>query len=87
MHRGVQAEVKFHIPLQFAQNGSNPTNPPGKPERIGDLIREHVPMSGRRFGVGPIRPEFRQHPGEVTPFYAIRRIGLPGDRIHGVAFS
>src|SRR5205085_942831 len=54
---------------------------------IAHAVGDHIPMTGRRFGVRTISPEFGQHTHEVAALNDIGRIRQTGDRIIGVAGS
>ena len=55
----VQGEIEFDIPFQTINHGSGSANSEDG-RVIGNVIRDGVPVAGRRFGRGSIRPEFRE---------------------------
>src|SRR5207237_1226018 len=54
---------------------------------ISHSVGEHVPMSGRSLGGGPIRPEFGQHSYEVAAFDDIGSVGRASRRIIRAAMA
>ena len=52
---------------------------------VVDLVHDHEPVPGRRFGVRSVGPELGQYPGVVPSWHDLGRVGLARGGIELVA--
>ena len=76
-----QGKVGFHIPFEIAHDGTHATNAFFKTGVVCDLVRQHMPVSGWRFGVRTVRPKLGHHPSEISQLHEVRCVWLTRDRI------
>ena len=53
MHGAVEREVELDVPLEPVDLRAGPADPAAEPGRVGDGVRDRVPVPGRRLGRGP----------------------------------
>src|SRR5689334_13864395 len=87
MKSSVKGEVHLYVPFQIIHDRSDAADLFYEQGMVGEIIGEHVPMSGRCFGVGTIRPELSEDARVITALDHVGRIRLAGDRIVGVTVS
>ena len=82
---GGEGEIDLHIPLEVVHDGSSATNALHGGRHVSHLIRQQMPVAGRRLGVRTIRPIFSEHAGVVAALHLVRRIDATGDGVGGKA--
>ena len=81
MHGAVEREVELHVPFEAVEVAGDADG------RVGDVVRDRVPVSRRSLRIRAIRPELGQGPREVATTDAVGRIRLPGGRVAAVPLS
>ena len=84
MDRAVQGEVELHVPLEPIDDRTLAADPQIWRKRIGDRVRDDVPMARRGLRVRAVGPELGDRPVEVARTHDVRRVGATGRRIAGV---
>ena len=81
MDGGIQGEINFHVPFQIVHDRAGAADAFYKVRIIAHGIGEHVPVAGRSFGVGAVRPKLGEHAREIAAPDDVGRIGLAGEGI------
>ena len=87
MQRPAQGEIGTHRPIKGVHVGAFATPFGLKIWVVHHPIGDAEPVSRRRFGVGAIRPEFRQHTGVVPARHQLFLIGRSCGRVEGMALA
>ena len=87
MDGGIQGKIHFHVPFQIIHDRSRAADSLHQHGMVGHVIGQYIPMTGRRFGIGTIRPELSQDARVIAAFDHIGRVGQAGDRVIGVAVT
>ena len=85
VHGAVEGEVEPHVPLQPVRGSG--TDARSEERRVGDDVREHVPVAGRRLGAGAVGPELGHEAGEVGSPDDVGGIRRAGGRVEVVAVA
>ena len=81
----VDREIKLHVPLQPVDDRAAPADTKVRRELVGDRVRDHVPVAGRRLGARPVRPELRDRSVEVALPHELGRVRATGGGIDRAA--
>jgi hypothetical protein len=55
--RPVEGEVELHVPLEPIERRAVAAKTQVRREGVRDLVRDDVPVAGRRLGLRPVGPE------------------------------
>ena len=86
MHRGVQGEIEFDVPFQAIHRGSGSTNSIYG-YAIGNVVCNHVPVAGRRFGLRTICPEFCEAADKISTQDNLGSVGQAGNGVGSIALA
>ena len=81
MDRPIQGEVELDVPLEPIDRLALATDPESESGRVRDLVRDEVPVAGRRLRLRAVGPVLRECPREVRLQDDVRLVRLPGGRV------
>ena len=83
MQGPVENKIAGHVPLKTPQRGTCAEKLVRGERVIAHLIKKHVPVTRRRFGIRTIGPKFSKDASLVSPEHAVGSVRFAGDRISG----
>ena len=86
VHRAAHDEVTLDVPFERSEGSAPGTAELFLEQRmVADFVEDHEPVSGRRFRIRAVGPEFRQHARIIATRHHLRFVRCAGDRVHGIA--
>ena len=85
VHGPVHREVHLHVPFEGLDLRTRTADALRDTRIVGDMVGDRVPVSRRRLGPGPVRPELGETSRPVPALDDVRGIGRPGDRVGRVS--
>ena len=85
LHGAPHGEVGLHAPLEVVEHGARPAQLLHEGGVVRDVVEDDEPVARRGLGFGAVGPELREHAGVITAGHHLRRVGLAGHRVGGIA--